>query len=210
MGRCCSWIRVSFVFFLLAMLAACGSSSSSNTPTPPPTPASVSLSPTDHSSIDVGSLLNFSAVARNATGQTISQGITINFISSNPNVLTVANSGAACAGKWDSLSTPIVCTPGPSGVSQVTAVVSGISSPVTTVYVHQHIDHIDISPVTTPTASCFSQDQTSTYQAAVFANVGGNLVDISPTVGPLTWATGNGLVATLNSSASDLLVRSCT
>ena len=211
MGRCCSriinctWIKVAALFLCPLLLAACGSSSSSNTPPPPPTPASVTLTPTDHSSIDVGSLLNFSAVARNAAGQPITSRITFNFISSNPDVLTIANSGAACAGKWDSLSTPIVCTPGPAGVSIVTAVVSGISSPPTTVYVHQHIDHIDLGPIDTPTTSCFSQEQTLTYQASVFANVGGNLVDISPTVGPLTWNTGNTGVATVTTNGVDLL-----
>jgi len=201
----CAWIKTAAILLSLIFMAACGSSSSSSTPPPPPTPASVSLTPTDHSSIDIGSLLSFSAVARNAAGQVITTKITTTFISSNPDVLTIANSGAACAGKWDSLSSPIVCTPGPAGTSVVTAVVSGISSPPTTVYVHQHIDHIDLGPIDTPTTSCFSQEQTWTYQASVFANVGGNLVDISPTVGPLTWNTGNAVVATVTTNGVDLL-----
>lgn len=204
MGRCGSAVWVIILIASLSLLAACGSSSSSNTPKPPPVPASVTLSPGNHSSIDIGSLLNFSATARNSAGTSIS-GLTISFTSSNPDVLTIANSGIACAGKWDSLSNPVVCRPGPSGTAQVIATASGVSSPPTTVYVHQHIDHIEINAIGTPPNTCFSQDQTWTYEAAVFANIGTGLVDITPTVGPLTWSSVNFSVASLNSTASDLL-----
>ena len=184
MGRCSLVVWVVILIVLISMLAACGSTSSSNTPKPPTVPASVTLSPTSHSSIDIGSLLSFSATARDAAGKSITSGLTISFTSSNPDVLTIANSGAACAGKWDSLSNPIVCTPGPAGTSTVVATATGVSSPPTTVYVHQHIDHIDISQIGTPINSCFSQDETWTYEASVFANIGSKLVDITPTVGP--------------------------
>jgi hypothetical protein len=204
MGRCSSAVWVIILIASLSLLAACGSSSSSNTPKPPPVPASVTLSPGSHSSIDIGSLLNFSATARNSAGTSIS-GLTISFTSSNPDVLTIANSGIACAGKWDSLSNPVVCRPGPSGTAQVIATASGVSSPPTTVYVHQHIDHIEITAIGTPPKSCFSQDQTWTYEAAVFANIGTDLIDITPTVGPLNWTSVNFAVASLNTTASDLL-----
>ena len=205
MGRCSLVVWVVILIVLISMLAACGSTSSSNTPKPPTVPASVTLSPTSHSSIDVGSLLSFSATARDAAGKSITSGLTISFTSSNPDVLTIANSGAACAGKWDSLSNPIVCTPGPAGTSTVVATATGVSSPPTTVYVHQHIDHIDISQIGTPINACFSQDETWTYEASVFANIGSKLVDITPTVGPLNWSSVNSAVATLNTTASDLL-----
>ena len=51
----------------------------------------------------------------------MASGLTIAFASSNPDVLTISNSGVACAGKWDSLSNPIICTPGPAGTAMVTS-----------------------------------------------------------------------------------------
>jgi hypothetical protein len=162
------------------MLVACGSTSSSNTPNPPTVPAVVTLAPSGHSSIDIGSLLNFAASVRDASGGTITSGLTIAFASSNPDVLTISNSGIACAGKWDSLSNPIVCTPGPAGTALVTASASGVSSSPTTIYVHQHIDHVEIKPISvsgTAFPICFAQDETWTYEAAVFARVGTSLVE---------------------------------
>ena len=208
MGRCGSAVCLITLIASLSMLVACGSTSSSNTPNPPTVPAVVTLTPSGHSSIDIGSLLNFAATVRDSTGGAITSGLTIAFASSNPDVLTISNSGVACAGKWDSLSNPIVCTPGPAGTALVTASASGVSSSPTTIYVHQHIDHVEIKPISvsgTAFPICFAQDETWTYEAAVFARVGTSLVDITPTVGPLNWSSVNVAVASLNTTASDLL-----
>ena len=62
-----------------------------------------------------------------------------------PAPLSIASNGNACAGTWDpSVS---ICSPGTAGIAIVTAVVEGVSSPPTTVYVHQHIDSIQVMPV---------------------------------------------------------------
>ena len=110
----------------------------------------------------------------------------VTFLSSNTAVLTIASNGLACAGTWDSLTAPQICTPGPVGVAQVTATSHGVSSPPTTVYVHQHIDNIVVSPIpgqTPPAGSCFSKGQIFNYQATAFSRG----LDITASVGPFTW-----------------------
>ena len=81
-------------------------------------------------------------------------------------------------------------------MAQVTATSHGVSSPPTTVYVHQHIDNIVISPVpgrTPPTGPCFSKGQIFNYQATAFSRG----LDITASVGPFTWQSVNSDVATL-------------
>jgi trimeric autotransporter adhesin len=154
--------------------------------------------------MDIGTTLQFSAFPRSGT---ITLTITSTFASSNTAVLTIANNGLACAGSWDSLTAPVVCTPGPSGVSLVTASAGGVTSPPTTVYVHQHIENIAITPVNPPSTPCYSQNQTQIYQAVAFG-LGSDPtkpLDITNTVGPLTWTQGSGTVAKLNSTLTTLL-----
>ncbi len=111
----------------------------------------------------------------------------VTYVSSNPAVVTVAANGLACAGSWDSLASPLVCTPGGTGVAEVTAVALGVSSSPTTVYVHQHVDKVVISTVSTippaPNTPCLSVGQTIEYQARAFSRG----ADITSTVGSLTW-----------------------
>src|SRR5204863_1542643 len=101
-----------------------------------------------------------------------------------------------------SLSTPQICTPGPVGTAQVTATAQGISSPPTTVYVHQHIENITMTPIpfqTPPNSqNCFSKTQIFNYQASAFTRGSTALIDITPTVGPFTWQALTFNVVTLN------------
>jgi hypothetical protein len=109
--------------------------------------------------------------------------------------VTVAENGNACAGTWDSLTVPTICTPGTTGTAQVTAIAQGVSSPPVTVYVHQRITNIVISqvPNQTPTLStlCLSKrapsgnPESTLYQAFAFS---GN-TDITASVGPFSWQT---------------------
>ena len=157
---------------------------------------SVSLNPPGTISITVGASQQFSATAQDAQGRTI-QGVDIRLIvsvppgSNDPPPLSMSPSGSACAGNWD--PSFIFCSPGTSGVGVVTAVTNGISSQPTTVYVHQHIDSIKISNAGTqnPPHDCFSQgdpnNNTWLYQATAYSNG----VDITNTIGPLSWATTN-------------------
>ncbi len=205
MGRSSAIVRSGFILIiiiagLIAVLTGC-SSSGPTAATKFPTPANITLSPANAVSLDVGSATQgFTATPQNSQRVTITTPVA--FLSSNTAVLTIASNGLACAGTWDSLSTPQICTPGPVGVAQVTATSHGVSSPPTTVYVHQHVDKIVISPIpgqTPPAAPCFSKGQSFNYQATASSRG----LDITPSVGPFTWQAVNSAVATLAVAAAN-------
>jgi hypothetical protein len=190
------------VFFSLALIisvtlvgALTGCGGGSSTPVGFPVPASIILSPGNAVSIDVGALQSFAATPQNNNKQTITT--PVSFQSSNTAVLTIAANGAACAGTWDSLSAPQVCTPGQVGIAQVTATAKGVSSPPTTVYVHQHIDSITVNPVTPTSATCFSKDTVVDYEAHAFSRG----TEITSSVGTFTWQVLNSSVVTLNATS---------
>ena len=197
MGRSFGLVGLFYIFIIAISLAALTSCSSSGptTNTVFPAPAKINLSPATDISLDVGSTTqSFTATPQNNKGATITTPVT--FLSSNTSVLTIASNGNACAGTWDSLTAPQVCTPGPVGVAQVTATSHGISSPPTTVYVHQHIDHISISLVpgqNLPANPCFSKGQSVLYQATALSQG----LDITAGVGPFNWQSTNTGVALL-------------
>ncbi len=119
--------------------------------------------------------------------------------------LSITSNGSACAGTWDPTGT--MCTPGTPGIATVTAVSNGYSSPQTTVYVHQHIDSIQISSYIPPGPppqqyDCFSQGQTWDYQAFAYSDIGGQSVDITSTVGPMSWSSSNTGVVTFATNAT--------
>src|SRR5580692_11587739 len=167
-------------------------------------PASLTLTPNPYLSLEIGTSQAVTATALSSTKATITE--PISFQSSNTAVVNVASNGLVCAGSWDSLSNPQICTPGGVGMAQVTASAQGVSSPTTTVFVHQHVDKVTASLLVLPnqpppTNPCFSVGQTSNYQAAAFSNG----VDITSTVGVFTWQTLVANVATLTTADSLLL-----
>jgi trimeric autotransporter adhesin len=199
MGRSGSVLSAIILVVLTCALVGCGSSATRSVSFP--VPANISLSPANSVSIDVGSIESFTATAQNSSRQTVVE--TVSFQSSNTAVVTVANNGLACAGTWNSLSAPQICTPGPVGVAQITASAQGVSSPPTTVYVHQHVDNIVVTPITTTPSStpCVSKDQTVNYAATAF-NRG---VDITATVGPFSWQSLIANVVKVSTTATGLL-----
>lgn len=191
------------LIFLVGILPGCSSGSAVHTASYA-VPASLTLSPNPYLSLEIGTYQALTATALSATRTTITQ--PISYQSSNTAVLTVASNGLACAGSWDSLSNPQICTPGGVGVAQITASAQGVSSPTTTVFVHQHVDKITASLLVLPnqpppTNPCFSVGQTSNYQATAYSNG----VDITSTVGVFTWQTLVANVATLTAADSLLL-----
>jgi WD40 repeat protein len=199
MGRLCvSILGEVSVLTLIFASAGCGTKTTRTVNFP--APASIGLNPASSASMDVGTILGFTATPRNSINAAIAT--PVSFESSNTAVLTIASNGLACAGTWNSLSTPQICTPGPVGTAQVTATAQGISSPPTTVYVHQHIENIKITliPGQTPPNSqnCFSKTQIVNYQASAFTRGGTGLIDITPTVGPFSWQALTANVVTLN------------
>src|SRR5579863_2604102 len=191
------------LIFLVGILPGCSSGSAVHTASYA-VPASLTLSPSPYLSLEIGTYQALTATALSATRTTIVE--PISYQSSNTAVLTVANNGLACAGSWDSLSSPSICTPGGAGVAQVTASAQGVSSPTTTVFVHQHVDKVTAKLLVLPnqpppTNPCFSVGQTSNYQATAYSNG----VDITSTVGVFTWQTLVANVATLTTADSLLL-----
>ncbi len=197
MGRSSAMVRLAFIFFAVSLIAAFTSCSSSSptVATTFPVPANIVLSPANTVSLDVGSATQtFTASPQNSKHTAITTPVT--FLSSNTAILTVASNGLACAGTWDSLASPQICTPGPVGVAQVTATSHGVSSPPTTVYVHQHIDKIVVTAVpgqTPPAGPCFSKGQSFDYQATALSRG----LDITASVGPFGWQSVNTGVASL-------------
>lgn len=193
MGR--SFRSVLAVFLSLGSLfglAGCGSGNSSAVVTTSyPTPSVILLTPTPSASLELGKTLQFSATPQNSSQNTLTT--PVQFVSSNTAVVTVSSGGVACAGSWDSLTNPQVCTPGPVGTAQITAVAQGVSSAVTTIYVHQHIDNVQIAPIPDQTKpaymdpvtnqACFSVGQTYKLQATASSRG----TDVTSTAGIFTW-----------------------
>jgi hypothetical protein len=186
--------------FFGAALSGCGSSSSVKVATFA-VPANVLLTPATTASIDVGATLTFSAQPEDNKNTVLTQPVT--YFSSNPAVATIAASGIVCAGTWDSISSPQVCTPGPVGVAQITASAQGVSSPPTTLFVHQHIDGISVISVPTqsnPAAPCVTKGQTFEYEARAFSRGS----DITSTVGRFGWSTASFTVVNLSTTSTGL------
>jgi trimeric autotransporter adhesin len=178
----------------LIFLSGCGRGSATQVVTNQ-VPANITLSPSPNASLELGQTLAFNAIAKNSAGTVLTE--TFSFQSTNSAVLTVAANGVACAGSWDSLTNPLVCTAGGTGTAEVTAVSNGVSSQPVTVYVHQHITSIVISRVpnqpATLSPTCFSRGAPSgpehiLYQASAFSGA----TDITASVGPFSWQTVTG------------------
>ncbi len=194
------WAGTFLVLFLAAGLSGCSSGGGVAVVTYP-IPANVMLTPATTASMDVGATLTFTAQPQDNGNNNLTQ--PVSYFSSNSAVVTIAANGIACAGTWDSISSPQVCTPGPVGVAQITGSAQGVSSPPTTVYVHQHIDSISISPLPTqsnPVVPCVTKGRTFEYAASAFSRGS----DITSTVGRFNWNTVNASVVTLDSTATGL------
>ena len=202
MGRfCLRWSAFVIIALLLCGLGACGGH---KPPGPSPFPAKITLSPSTSASLQQGNIISFTATAQNASNASISA--TFTYQSSNTDILNLAPNGVACGGKWDAQF--VTCTPGASGVAQVTASALGATSAPTLVFVHPPIDNIQISfvpPVDSPppacpgqqvipaacsvsftplTNTCLSPNQSWTLQATAMSKG----VDITGVVGPFTWS----------------------
>jgi hypothetical protein len=182
-----------------AVLVSCGGSKSTNTTN---TPTTITATPSSLS-LNHGDVAGVSASVANSSGTTITPTPTVTYTSADPNSVTVTSAGLICAGVFDANN--IVCqikdSSGnllPDKTVNITVTAAGLSTTVP-VYVHAHVDNITVSgPVNPPV--CVSQNQTEQFTAKVFSNQQGKAVDITANVGPLTWSTGNGSVATVDSN----------
>jgi hypothetical protein len=191
MGRFSSGgLRLAVAILSFWSLAACGGGSK---PGPPLFAGRVNLSPATNTSVVLGSTLNFSASVQTASGTNLNT--TITYSSSDTSILNLASNGVGCAGHWDALFT--TCTPGGTGVVQVTASALGATSVPTYVFVHPAVDNITVTgvlldgvPVQEP---CLSQSQTMTLEAHAFSHG----ADVTASVGPFTWSANNSTVVNL-------------
>jgi hypothetical protein len=196
MHRCgLGFLNVTAIIFILALTSCLGKNSST---AGEGGVVSVTLSPTATLSMDVGATQVFTATGKDSTGRTV-PGVSIQFVvsvptgTSNPSPLAVATNGNGCAGTWD--ASVAFCSPGNPGVAVVTAVINGVSSAPTTVYVHMHVDNVQISNSAqgiAPPYNCFSQGQTWRFEAFAYSNG----IDITTSVGPITWSSSNTSVVT--------------
>ena len=181
-------------FFLILLvslgLSGCGGGGSSSSGGGVGPPATAELKPASLS-LEVGSIAQIAVTVMDAAGHPVfSSGPTFN--SSNPAVATVSNGGLVCAGTWDSLTTPVVCTPAAAaGTSNLTATVGGITSNTVVVSTHLHVDNITLSPAS---VDCKSQAATQIFTATAFNNG----VDITSTVGIFTWSSSSTSVASID------------
>lgn len=111
-----------------------------------------------------------------------------------------------CAGSWDSLTNPVICTPGPAGTVQITVSAVNANSDPITVHIHQHVDQIVVAPSSSNPMACLSArnsltvPDTENFKATAFSNG----LDISNTVGTFTWTTTNSALLGTSTTASGL------
>jgi len=182
-----------FLIFLLTLgFSGCGGQGSSTTSKA--VPATVTLAPSSIS-LEKGAVLQVSVTVLDKDGKQIFSPVPT-YASSNTAAVTVSNGGLLCAGTWDSLTTPIVCTPAAAnGTSNLTATVGSITSNTVVVSVHDHVDNIALAAVP-PLVGCKSQTQTQVYQATAYSAG----VDVTAFVGAFTWSVADTSVATITNT----------
>ena len=191
MGRSRSKVlRLAVAILSLGSIGGCGKGTKAG---PPLYPGLVNLTPSSNISVELGATFAFTASAHTASGTNLNTPIT--YTSSNTSVVNVAPNGVACAGFWDVAFT--TCTPGGTGVVQVTASALGQSSVPTYVFVHPPVDSVTVTGIlltgVPPQEPCLSQGQSMTLEAHAFSQGS----DITSSVGPFTFAAQNPPVVNL-------------
>ncbi len=168
-------------------------------------PAKITVAPASVS-LALGNVAALTPTALDFQGNAATTSVTFTYTSSNPALVTVSSNGAVCAGRWDANFQ--VCTPdttqpnGGVGTAQITVSGAGLTSDPVTVYVHQRVANVTVSPAL---VDCRSQGQTQQMTARAF-DPSGN--DITSTVGPFTWAVQDPAIATVDSTVNGLLTAS--
>jgi hypothetical protein len=186
------------IVFLVALMTGCGGGGSSSADKKAATTVTqVQIFPNPSISITPGQVTQVFAQALNSSGgQVFTQ--TITFSSSNP-LIDITPTGGLCAGKWDSLTAPVVCTPIPSGsvpaTTNVTASAGGVTSPTTVVSVHLPVTSVTVTPSGAPSPACVPEAGTQIFKAHAFNGA----TDITTSVGAFSWQSSQTSVATIPS-----------
>ncbi len=178
------WLAALLSLVALACIAGCSSGT-----VPTPVAASITLAPPSLS-LNEAQVLTLTATAVDSTGAVVAVDYT--YSSSNPALASVSSAGLVCGGQFDANS--IVCSPNGDGQATIT-VTSGSVSATATVYVHKQVDRVVIQPmldcqsmgsILNPVAAAYN---TSAPGCSVTAPC-----DITSTVGPFTYGSGNSIV----------------
>jgi len=199
---------------LAASLPGCGKKSSGVAVT------TIQISPASLS-LEQGKFSGLSVTDNNGTAIAVGR---ITWQASDGSALSVgvlAGVPTVCAGSWDSLTAPTVCTPGPAKAIQLTASSGGATSAPITVFVHQHIERLEatrVNPIdlSNPALFCDPANKqipglsaASQFAAAGFADyqvlATNNGNDITSTIGPITWNSASSTVVTLTTAGNGLL-----
>jgi hypothetical protein len=169
-------------------------------------PAKINLTPSPTVSLQLGSYTALIATAQNASGSNVNAAFS--FTSSDTSIVNVAPGGVACGGVWNSTYT--ICTPGATGVAEVTASADGVSSAPTLVFVHPPIDYMTVNGIALnsviPQEPCLSQGQSMTVQAHAFSQG----VDVTSSVGTFTWSANNSSVVKITPIVTDVVLNGIT
>ncbi len=189
---------------LIIGLAACGGSKSSTIGPP----ATVTVIPSSLS-LTLGEVQQLTPSVTDSNGNILSNQ-TFTYASSNSSFVTVSSGGLVCAGTWDSLTTPIVCTPPTTGPLPTPAanitVTTGSASTTVPVFEHAHVDAITITPGTTDCQSAGGDTpETNTFTAHAFSKG----ADITSLVGPFTWTVSPGTIGTVDTSGKCTTDNTC-
>jgi hypothetical protein len=198
MHRCGSGFLLGLVIVFSTALTGCLGNSTSGSGNGGV--ETISLSPSGNLSLEIGTSQVFTVTGKDASGRAI-PAVEIQYLVTSgtpqnpvntPAPISIAANGNACAGTWDSTIT--ICSPGNPGIATVYAFSNGYYSTAAIVYVHQHVDNIQITSAESqpPQHDCFSQGQTWLYQAKAYSNN----VDITSSVGQLNWSFTNSNVLT--------------
>jgi len=185
--------------FGLFALAGCGGSSSSSSSGSVGTVTTVTLTPNPSVSLTSGDVLQMQILAQDSAGKTVfnqTPTFTTTMVSGPANAIQISNSGLLCGGTWDSLVTPIVCTPAATGTAgieaTIKATVQGVASNSVNAFIHLPVTRVVIGNNPSPSgASCnvaglgigVPQNGQLTYTAQAFD---GN-TDITASVGSFSW-----------------------
>jgi hypothetical protein len=189
-------IAAYLAFGLVAFMTACGGygGQSSADKKAATTVAQVQMFPAPSVSLRPGEVQQMSAAALNVNGAQVFTA-TISFSSSNP-AIQITQNGLLCAGKWDSLTTPVVCTPDGTvpDTSNITASAGGVTSPTTIVNIHLPITSIVVNPAA---PACVGEAGTQVFTATAYHGTPSPANDITSSVGTFNWTSGNVNVGTI-------------
>jgi hypothetical protein len=160
-------------------------------------------------SLNIGEVSQVTGTPEDARGNAVYSATVTYAVTPVGGAVDVSTGGLVCAGKWDSDTNPVNCTPGSPGAATITATttVSGQNFSATVpVTVHEHVDQVTLQPVPNPAPTCVSQGaaapaNTLQYQAKAYtkcttSNTG--LCEITQDFGAPTWTTDQPTVAELN------------